>query len=94
MQISCKYTEWSDWSECKILDSSEGHKEDGLICGDSVQERKRTMDFGDGDGDDAVLCNQKGDRCENSLEQEKPCGASDNDKLCGMYKLIVRNHLK
>ena len=86
MQIFCKHTQWSDWSECKILDSSIAKREEGVICGDSVQQRKRSMEFGDGDGNDAILCNQKGgENCENSLKQTKPCGASDNYKLCGMF---------
>ena len=40
-KVSCQFTDWSSWGPCKHLDSSPVHIEEGLICGDSVQERSR-----------------------------------------------------
>jgi len=83
-KVSCEFTEWSSWGACKYLDSSPGHIEKGLTCGDSVQKRSRSMTFQDGEAQDAFLCMQDEDcQTKTGLDEIKPCGTSDANRICG-----------
>ena len=88
--VNCQYTEWSSWGPCKNLDSSSAHNEEGLTCGDSVQERSRSMAFQDGTAQDAILCKQDGNSCGTGLKEIKPCGIAwhetkNTNKLFGKH---------
>jgi hypothetical protein len=88
-EVSCQFTDWSSWGPCKYLDSSPAHIKKGLTCGDSVQQRSRSMTFQDGTAQDALLCTQNGNNCETGLDEIKPCGTSDTNKICGMNSFIL-----
>ena len=85
-EVSCQFTDWSSWGSCKYLNSSRPtHIEEGLTCGNSAQERSRSMTFQDGTAQDAPLCTKNGNNGETSLFETRTCHTyTYTNKRCSM----------